>query len=53
MVNKGYRTADWGENAIEENQEMNGFGSLEEIEANEEVNQEEDSCLIVEKDDKS
>ncbi|KAI3978660.1 hypothetical protein MKX01_015835 [Papaver californicum] len=53
MVNTEFRTADYRENAIEEKQEIDGFGSQEEIETNEEVNQEEDSSLIVETDDKS
>ncbi|KAI3993007.1 hypothetical protein MKX01_009750 [Papaver californicum] len=53
MVNTEFRTADYGENAIEEKQEIDGFGSQEEIETYEEVNQEEDSSLIVETDDKN
>ncbi|KAI3908084.1 hypothetical protein MKW92_040761 [Papaver armeniacum] len=53
MVNNEYRTRGYGENAIEEMQGMNGLGSQEEMETNEEVNQEEESFLAVETDDKS
>ncbi|RZC49151.1 hypothetical protein C5167_017577 [Papaver somniferum] len=53
MVNHEYRTRGYGENAIEEMQGMNGLGFQEEMETNEEVNQEEESFLAVETDDKS
>ncbi|XP_026434165.1 uncharacterized protein LOC113331734 isoform X1 [Papaver somniferum] len=51
MVNNEYRTRGYGENAIEEMQGMNGLGSQEEMETNEEVNQEEESFLAVKSED--